>query len=110
MIFTVGSLYSQSNPTTKHADLMLGQDEEDLSVFHHWIRWNNPGSMLINYLTKLENGYYTSRDSEIARLKTRVDWIRRHKVIKGKLMDLVGPFPERTPLNRELQDNKKKWI
>jgi hypothetical protein len=48
MLFTVGSLYSQSKPAPKHVDLTLEQDEEDLNVFHHWIRWNNPGSMLIN--------------------------------------------------------------
>ena len=95
MFLTGGSLYSQSKPAPKHADLMLEQDEEDLNVFHHWIRWNNPGSMLINYLTKLANGYYDTRDGEIAKLKTMADWLQRQKSIKDKLMDIVGPFPEK---------------
>jgi len=108
MISTAGSLYSQSNPTAKHADLMLEKDEEDLSVFHHWIRWNNPGSMLINYQTKLANNYYDKRDGEISKLKTIDDWHQRQKSIKDRLMDLVGPFPAKTPLNPKITGTIKK--
>src|SRR4051812_16220762 len=88
MVFLVRSVYSQSKPTAKHVDLTLEQEEEDLTVFHQWIKWNNPGSMLINYLTKLANGYYDIRDREIAKLKTMSDWLRRQKSIKDKLMDM----------------------
>src|SRR3954453_3415951 len=95
MLFTFRSVYSQSKPAPKHVDLTLEHDEEDLNVFHHWIRWNNSGSMLINYLTKLANGYYDTRDAEIAKLKTRANWLQRQKSIKDKLMDIVGPFPEK---------------
>ena len=108
MLFTVRSLYSQSKPAPKHVDLTLEQDEEDLNVFHHWIKWNNPGSMLINYLTKLANGYYDARDGEIAKLKTMEDWIRRQKSIKDKLMDIVGPFPQKTPLNSKITGSIKR--
>lgn len=76
MLCTVRSLYSQSKPAPKHVDLTLEKEEEDLTVFHQWNRWNNPGSMLIGYLTKLANGYYNARDGEIAKLKTMEDWIR----------------------------------
>src|SRR6266705_896202 len=108
MLFTVRSLYSQSKPSPRHVDLTLEQDEEDLNVFHQWIRWNNPGSMLINHLTKLANGYYDARDGEIAKLKTMEDWTRRQKSIKDKLMDIVGPFPEKTPLKPRITGTIKK--
>ena len=99
---SVKSLYSQSQPAPKHADLALEKEEEDLAVFNHWIKWNNPGSMLINHLNRLANGYYAARDAEIARIKTREDWIRRQKSIKDTLMKIVGPFPEKTSLNPKI--------
>ena len=108
MLCTVRSLYSQSKPAPKHVDLTLEKEEEDLTVFHQWNRWNNPGSMLINYLTKLANGYYDTRDGEIAKLKTMEDWIRRQKSIKDKLMEIVGPFPQKTPLNSKITGSIKK--
>ena len=73
MLFTVEGLYSQSKPTLKHVDLTLKQEEENLNVFQQWIRWNNPGSLLINHLTKQAFHYYDIRDAEIAMLKTRND-------------------------------------
>ena len=108
MLFTVRSVHSQSKPAPKHVDLTLEKEKEDLTVFHQWIRWNNPGSMLINYLTKLANGYYDARDGEIAKLKTMEDWIRRQKSIKDKLMDIVGPFPQKTPLNSRITGSIKR--
>jgi len=38
VLFTVKSLYSQSIPAPKHVDLALEQEEEDLTVFHQWIK------------------------------------------------------------------------
>jgi hypothetical protein len=43
---------------------------ENLDVFEQWVRWNNPGSLLIHELIRQANEYYDIRDVEIARLKT----------------------------------------
>ncbi len=32
--------------------------EENLNVFQQWIKWNNPGSLLINHLMKKANDLY----------------------------------------------------
>ena len=77
MLFTVENLYSQTKPAVKNVGVTLKQDEENLNVFQQWIRWNNPGSLLINYLLKQADDYYDIRDREIAKLKTRNDWIGR---------------------------------
>ncbi len=108
MLFTVEALYSQSKPAPRHVDLTLKQEEENLNVFQQWIRWNNPGSLLINHLTKQAVDYYDIRDGEIAKLKTRNDWIGRQKSVKDKLMAIVGPFPEKTPLNPRITGVIKK--
>ena len=75
---------------------------ENLDVFHRWIRWNNPGSFLINHLIDLADGYHEIRDKEIAALRTREDWENRQELVRGKLMDLMGPFPGKTPLNPQI--------
>jgi cephalosporin-C deacetylase-like acetyl esterase len=73
--------------------------QENLNVFQQWIRWNNPSSMLMNHLISEADNYYNLREEEIARLKTRQDWENRQAEVKKKLIDVVGPFPEKTPLN-----------
>lgn len=76
--------------------------EENLDVFQQWVTWNNPGSMLIHDLIGQANGYYDIRDGEIAKLKTKSDWLNRQALVKEKLLKLVGPFPEKTPLNARI--------
>ncbi len=76
--------------------------KENLDVFQQWVIWNNAGSMLIHDLIGQANDYYTLRDGEIAKLKTRSDWQKRQVLVKDKLLKLVGPFPEKTPLNARI--------
>ncbi len=75
------------------------EGEENLNVLTQWIRWNNPGSLLINHLIKKADNYYSLRDKEIAGLKNGDDWRMRQEEVKNKLNELVGPFPGKTPLN-----------
>ena len=94
MLFMAANHLAQSNPTPKNANPSLDREEENLNVFDQWIRWNNPGSLLINHLNKLAFDYYEKRDREIAKLKTESDWQNRQKWVKSKLLEIVGPFPE----------------
>ena len=94
--------------TPKNIRIDLPPDEENLNVFHQWIKWNNPGSLLINHLTKQAFDLYDIRDIEISKLKTRNDWVARQKKVKDKLLKLVGPFPEKTPLNAKITGIIKK--
>lgn len=75
------------------------EDEEDLNVFWKWLRWNHPGSLLTDYIIAQADKYFDLRDRQISKLKTRQDWTERQQWVKGKLSDLFGPFPEKTPLN-----------
>jgi len=76
------------------------EDEpEDLNVFWKWIRWNNPGSFLIDHYINHADKLYELRRREIDKLETKKDWQNRQKFVKSKLDKLIGPFPEKTPLN-----------
>lgn len=101
-------LYAQKDPILRHVDLARKPEQENLNVFDQWIRWNNPGSLLINHLTKQAFEHYAIRDQEIARLATRNDWTTRQQLVRKKLMEIVGPFPEKTPLNPRITGVLKK--
>ena len=108
MLFEAQDLYAQSKPTPKHVDLTTNQADENLNVFHQWIRWNNPGSFLINHLMQQAFQYYDIRDKEIAQLNSKSDWIERQQNVRRKLKEIVGPFPEKTPLNARITGVIKK--
>ena len=73
--------------------------EENLNVLDRWIEWSDGGSMLIRHLNKQAFNYLDIRDREIAKLKTKSDWLKRQEKVKETLMKIVGPFPEKTSLN-----------
>ncbi len=99
MFFMADNLCAQTEPAPRNANPSPDQEEENLNVFHQWIRWNNPGSLLINHVIKQAFDYYEKRDGEIAKLKTEDDWHSRQKWVKSKLLEIVGPFPKKTPLH-----------
>lgn len=72
---------------------------EDFEILTKWINWSDSGSMLIKHLNDQACGYYDLRTRGISRLRTESDWIKRQDQAKSILWELVGPFPEKTPLN-----------
>ncbi len=76
--------------------------KENLDVFNRWIEWSDGRNMLVHHLNKLAFGYLDLRDEEISRLRTKDDWIKRQNKVKEILMEIVGPFPEKTPLNSKI--------
>ena len=100
MLLVTENLSAQAK--IKNIDLEGAKEKENLNVFQQWIRWNNPGSLLMNHLIKQADVYYAERDREIANLQAKRDWEKRQKLVKNKLLQIVGPFPEKTPLNTQI--------
>ena len=78
------------------------KEEENLNVFHHWLRWNNPGSVSIDHMIFQVDELYKIRDKKIASLKTKNDWQERQKTVKNILKEIIGPFPKKESLNPEI--------
>ena len=97
--FTLEPLTAQVTSPNKSTDLQLKKDEENLDVFQQWIRWNNPGSMLINHLIKEASDFYDLRDKEIEKLNSKDTWIKRQATVRNKLKEFIGPFPQKGALN-----------
>ena len=97
--FILFSLFAENTSAQLKTVQNPPESEENLNVLTQWIRWNNPGSLLINLLIKEADNHYSLRDKEIAGLKNGDDWRTRQEHVKNKLNELVGPFPAKTPLN-----------
>jgi cephalosporin-C deacetylase-like acetyl esterase len=116
-IFFIFLCIMASAPAGAHAQVKVAQvnsnidlksEEENLNVFQQWIKWNNPGSLLINHLNKQAADLYELRDREISKLKTSSEWMKRQAFVKDKITELVGPFPQRTPLNPKITGTIRK--
>jgi len=95
-------LSAQEHLPNRSVDIPIENDEENLNVFQQWLRWNNPGSLLINYLSDQAFEYYDIRDKEIDKLKTSDDWLRRQALVKQKLIGFMGSVPGKGPLNPKI--------
>lgn len=84
------------------------EEKENLNVFHDWIKWNNPGSVSINFLVNQTDKYYQARHAEIAKLKTKSDWQKRQQLVRKKLDRLIGVFPQKGDLAPEVLSVVKK--
>jgi len=86
---------------------LVGQDE-NLRVLDEWIEWSDGSNMLIHQLNRIAFNYLDLRDAEVAGLKTEADWLRRQAKVREILQRVVGPFPERTPLNPNIMGAVRK--
>ncbi len=86
----------------------FSQEAENLNVFDRWIEWSDGKNMLVHQLNNEAFAYLDKRDEEVARLKTKDDWVNRQQKVKEILWNTVGPFPEKTPLNARVTGVVKK--
>ncbi len=98
----------QKKDTVMNAVALLKPDAENPDVFRQWVKWNNPGDMLLDHLTKEVVSLYDKRSREVATLTTEADWKNRQILVKEKLAELIGPFPDKTPLNPKITGVIKK--
>ncbi|MBN2013318.1 acetylxylan esterase [candidate division KSB1 bacterium] len=84
---------------------VLAQDEpENLNVLDRWLVWSNSHNLLELELYKQACVYLDQREVDIAKLETQADWQQRQQKVKDTLMEIVGPFPEKTPLNPQITE------
>lgn len=73
---------------------------EDLNVITRWPRYTDPGRMLYHTLADQGMARMEQRSAEVARLQSTADWQKRQQhVLRVLREEIMGPFPERAPLN-----------
>lgn len=73
--------------------------QNEFSVFEGWKGWSDPGTMLARCLNRQAMVMLEKRSKMVSNLRTAEDWNNRKEEIWNTLYELVGPFPEKTPLN-----------
>ena len=72
---------------------------EDLNVFTRWFNYAHADWLVRDHLNSVALEQLQTRQNLIAGLKSAEDWRRRQAEVKAALARVLGPFPERTPLN-----------
>ena len=82
--------------------------EEDLAVIQQWLRYADAPNALYHHLSGQAFRLLDEREAAIARLKTRKQWQARQARVRAVLQDIVGPFPDKTPLNPRVTGTLQK--
>src|SRR5438874_10475552 len=64
--------------------------------------------MLSKYLLAEAQKHFDARRAEIASLKTPDDVKKRQALLKARMIDALGGFPEKTPLNAKVVGKEKR--
>lgn len=83
--------------------------QEEFSILSTWKQWTDAQNMLYHHISSEAFQLLKDRVAKIATLKTEAQWLKRQQEVHQTLMKLVGPFPEKTPLNARTVEiiNKK---
>ncbi len=73
--------------------------ERDLEVYPYWKYYSNVSNTLYEILAERAFEQLKDRKAHINTLQSRSDWQNRQKKVKSVLAEIVGAFPEKTPLN-----------
>ncbi len=81
---------------------------EDLSVLAGWVQWSNAASLLQQRLNSVAFQMLSNRAAVVRSLRAAGDWSARQADVRAALREIVGPFPEKGPLNAQILGTLKK--
>jgi len=81
-------------------DILFAQDDVDL--YSYWKYYSDVENTLYKHFCSVAFTQLDNRKKVINRLKTKDDWLARQSEVRKKLSKVIGPFPERTPLNAQI--------
>ncbi|MCJ7447698.1 MAG: hypothetical protein MUO72_08395 [Bacteroidales bacterium] len=95
ILFTVIPLVILTN---RSAD---AQNELDV-IRNNWLEYSDAANSLYHHLTLQAFSLLKERENRISVFNTLMDWQNRQNHIRETLADIVGSFPEKTPLNARI--------
>ncbi|MCX6329879.1 MAG: acetylxylan esterase, partial [Bacteroidia bacterium] len=77
--------------------------QNDLVVLKDkWLQYTDAANSLYHHLSNQAYKLLDQREERMAELQTISGWKKRQEFIRKTLLDIVGPFPEKTPLNPKI--------
>ncbi len=80
---------------------VVAQNELDV-IKGSWLRYSDASNSLYNYISGEAYDLLAQRKSKISAINTLPGWQQNQKAVGATLLDIVGPFPEKTPLNAKV--------
>jgi len=77
------------------------QNELDV-IRNNWLQYSDASNSLYHHITGQAYVLLAQRAEKVARLNLLSEWQQRQKWISETLLNIVGPFPEKTPLNSKI--------
>ncbi|WP_373495236.1 alpha/beta hydrolase family protein [Aquiflexum sp.] len=87
--------------------ILLAQDDLDV-IKPRWVNFTDGHNALYKLITQQALEMLGEREKEIAAIQSKKDWNKRQQWSKEKLMEVVGPFPSKNPLNPEITRSIQK--
>lgn len=82
--------------------------QDKLNVIDKWLQFKNASNALYHHLANQALDMLRKRDSAVLKINSIAGWKQRQQNVRKIFMDLVGPFPEKTPLNPQVTKRIKK--
>jgi dienelactone hydrolase len=79
--------------------LMPVQSQDDVNLFDFWQYYSDAENALYKYFCSAGFQQLADRNELIDQLQSAGDWIKRQAYVREKLLEITGPFPEKSPLN-----------
>jgi len=77
------------------------QNELDV-ITKSWLKYSDASNSLYHHLTGQCFDLLDKREEKVRGINSLSGWQERQKFIRETLMDIVGPFPQKTPLNAKV--------
>ncbi len=71
-------------------------------IRNNWLQYTDAPNFLYHHLAGEAFDLLEKREDAVSELKSLTEWQQRQSFIKETLLDIVGPFPEKNPLNAKV--------
>ncbi len=89
-----------------------GQDElhviQGESSNNNWFYYRDASNALYHHVSSEAFRLLEKRAKTVLELQTRADWEQRRHYVRQTLAEIIGPFPEKTPLNPRIMRTIEK--
>ena len=82
--------------------------QDDVNLFDFWKFYSDAENSMYKTSCSIAFKQLNERELEIGQLHSKKDYLERQELVKEKLLRLMGPFPEKTPLNARITGVIKK--
>jgi len=80
-------------------NLITLQAQDDVTLFNYWRYYSDAENSLYKYFCATALHQLEERKAAVDKLQTEEEWKKRQADVRQKLLEIIGPFPDKTPLN-----------